>query len=223
MIRTLGKILACVCIAFVLAEGGAVIVMWRRGLLTNHNLREIRMVLSAGPQEETAEAESAKQSSQPTLAQVTQERAGRLFDFDKRESQLRAMRTMADDQSAELEVRLREFRAHKKSFEDGLAVLQKNVSSQATEQARGILLALPPRDAVEKLMNLPLAENLQLLKGMPDKSIARILAEFNASPEQLDRSRKIFEGISRGDPARSFINEETRKSVAEVKPAEERK
>jgi len=223
LLRLTMVMISCVCIALVLAEGVAVGLMWKRGLLTSHNLREIRMVLANNPQQESSETESTKQVSQPSLAQVTQERAGRLFDFDKRENQLLAMKTMADDQSAELENRLREFRAQKKTFEDGLQTLQKSVTSQATEQARGVLLALPPRDAVEKLMNLSLAEDVLLLKGMSEKSIARILSEFNGSPEQIDRGRKIFEAITRGEPARTFIKEESGKPVAENKTGEPRK
>ena len=219
MLRMLIKIFGCVCIAAVISELAVLGVMWKRGLLSEHNLREIKMVLATEHQEAGQENTVARQSNQPSLAQVTEVRAVRLFEFDRREGQLQAMKTMADDQAADLEQRLREFRGHKKTFEEGLATLQKNIASQASEQARGVLLALPPKDAVEKLMILSLSEDVLLLKGMTEKSIARILAEFNASPEQVERGRKIFEAISRGDPARAYVNDEARKSVAELKPA----
>ena len=218
MIRLLIKIIACTCIAAVVSELGALAVMWKRGLLSDHNLREIKMVLAAEHQQTAQENAVARQSNQPSLAQVTEVRAVRLFEFDRREGQLQAMKTMADDQAADLEQRLREFRGHKKTFEEGLAAIQKSITSQASEQARGVLLALPPRDAVEKLMILSLAEDVLLLKGMSEKSIARILAEFNGKPEEIERGRKIFEAISRGDPARSYVNDEARKSVADMKP-----
>lgn len=217
MIRMLIKIFACVCIAAVVSQAGALAVMWKRGLLSEHNLREIRLIFTANHQQAEQDAITARNASQPSLAEVTRERANRLFEIDRREGQLQAMKIMAEDQAAELEQRQRDFRAHRKSFEQGLESLQKKITAEACEQARGVLLALPPRDAVEKLMILPLSEDVLLLKGMSEKSIAKILAEFNATPEQQDRGRKIFEAISRGDPARSYVNDEARKSVAEVK------
>lgn len=219
MIRLLVKMTACVCVAVVLAEMAALGVMWKKGLLSDHNVREIKMVLAAGSEHAEQEGAASRNTNQPSMAQVIDQRAIRLFEFDRREGQLQAMKTMAADQAAELEQKLRDFRAHKQAFEEGLTSLQKSISSQASEQARGVLLALPPKDAVEKLMNLTLAEDVLLIKGMPEKSIARILAEFNSSAEQIERGRKIFEAISRGDPAKSYVNNEVQKSLADVKPA----
>lgn len=219
MIRLLVKMIACVCVAAVLAELAALGVMWKKGLLSDHHLREIKMVLAAGSEHSEQDGSTSKNTNQPSMAQVIDQRAIRLFEFDRREGQLQAMKTMAADQAADLEQKLRDFRAHKQTFEEGLTSLQKSISSQASEQARGVLLALPPKDAVEKLMNLTLAEDVLLIKGMPEKSIARILAEFNGTAEQVDRGRKIFEAISRGEPARGYVNNEVQKSLADVKPA----
>lgn len=219
MIRALLMIVGCVCIAVMLCEGGVLFVMWRKGMLSAHNLHEIKMILTQAPGESLPETEIAKNADHPSAAQIAELRATRLYDFDKREVQLQAMKTMTDDRAADLDQRVREFQAHKKTFEEGLATLQKSISATAVEQARGVVLALPPRDAVEKLMTLSLPEDVLLLKGMSEKAIARLLPEFNANPEQVDRGRKIFEAISRGDPLSNYVRNETKSSRVES-PAE---
>ena len=66
---------------------------------------------------------------------------------------------------------------------------------------------MSPDDAVENLMQLDLEENIVLLKGMPEKQIAKILQEFlKGKDEQLERGWQIFEAISRGEPSKKLID-----------------
>jgi hypothetical protein len=69
-------------------------------------------------------------------------------------------------------------------------------------------------------MQLPLDEDIVLMKGMPEKMIAKILKEFqatlitssDASGERketpAERGRKIFEALSRGEPSRSLLEQQ---------------
>ena len=76
------------------------------------------------------------------------------------------------------------------------------------EQTRGILLALQPDDAIDTLMGLTADENVILLKGMPEKSIARILEQFLSGEEnERVRGQEVFKAISQGNPSKSLIDE----------------
>lgn len=212
MIRTLFTIFCCACAAVVLLELAGAAWMWQQGMLTADNIRETRRLFSG---EEAAEkkAEEAEVETTPlaSLAEVTEARAIKILDLDKRESELTVLKTMASDKANDIDVEQVAFRVQKKEFEERLAQLKAAETSLATEQARGVLLAMQPKDAVEKLMQLTIEDDVLLLKGMPEKTIAKILKEFSVSPDQIERGRKIFEAINRGEPTKPFVDEAQKK------------
>jgi len=69
-------------------------------------------------------------------------------------------------------------------------------------------------------MQLSLEQNVVLMKGMPEKTIAKILKEFQSTPPpQADaglqrketppeRGRMIFEALSRGEPSRTLLEQQ---------------
>jgi flagellar motility protein MotE (MotC chaperone) len=156
----------------------------------------------------------------PSAQEVAQARAVKIFSLDKRESELTTLKGMADAKREDLESLQKQIRSMRKAFEDELARIEATITSTGAEQARGVLLALPPKDAVLHLMQLPLDEDIVLMKGMPEKMIAKILKEFqatlitssDASGERketpAERGRKIFEALSRGEPSRSLLEQQ---------------
>jgi hypothetical protein len=70
-------------------------------------------------------------------------------------------------------------------------------------------MALPSGDAVQYLMQVSLEENLQLLKGMDGKFIAKLLKEFLVAPDPMviKRGKEIFKQMSQDEPFRSFADD----------------
>jgi hypothetical protein len=218
-------IVACVCTTVVVSETTALIILWQRGMISAHHLREIQLVLMNRSSDEGPDDEKDEVSEFPSAQQLARVRAVKTLNFDKRESELVTLKGMADNKRDDLETQQKQLRAQRKAFEDELAQIEANLTSASTEQARGVLLALPPRDAVRQLMQLSLTEDVVLLKGMPEKNVAKILKEFSATlpttavdasgerkETPAERGRKIFEALSRGEPTRSLL-EQTRKST----------
>ena len=115
-------------------------------------------------------------------------------------------------------------------FDEELARIDAELTSASAEQSRGILLALPAKEAVRQLMQLDLEADVILLKGMPEKSIAKILKEFSATAappgtetgadrkeSPAERGRRIFEALTRGEPLRSLL-ERTPKTNSDANP-----
>lgn len=206
MLKSLVLIFCCMCVAIVLSELAGILLLWQRGFLTAHHFKEIRLILTNGVAAEVTEADAPKSAPLPSLQEVTQARAIKILDLEKRESELAALKNMAVEGAGSLDVQQKAFRAQRIAFEEELAKLEKQVTEAGTEQARGVLLALAPKDAVEKLMQLTAAEDVVLLKGMPEKSIAKILNEFKGSEEKVKRSREVFEAISRAAPTSTLLS-----------------
>jgi len=231
MLKFLMIIVGCVCTTIVVSETTALIVLWQRGMISAHHLNEIKLVLMNRALEDESESDGDQKPDFPSAQQVAQARAVKILNFDKRESELVLLKGLADGKREDLESQQKQFRAQRKTFEDDLARIEATLTSTSTEQARGVLLALPPKDAVRQLMQLSLAEDVVLMKGMPEKTVAKILKEFQTPAAAVtvdnggerkeppaERGRLIFEALSRGEPARSVLDQ-TRKNSAS-NPAE---
>ncbi len=226
MLKFLMIIVGCVSTTVVVSETTALIVLWQRGMLSPHHLNEIKLVLMNRALDDERESEHNQKADFPSAQQVAQARAVKILNFDKRESELVLLKGLADDKREDLESQQKQFHAQRKAFEDELARLDATLTAASTDQTRGVLLALPPKDAVRQLMQLSLTEDVVLLKGMPEKNVAKILKEFqttapsvvvdsNGERKELpvERGRSIFEALNRGEPARALLDQ-TRKTAA---------
>jgi flagellar motility protein MotE (MotC chaperone) len=217
LIRSLAMILACVSVAVVLTEAAAVFVVWQRGWLTPHYLREVRMVFE-NTEEEREAAARAEETPKVSLDDVVRERALRILDLDKRESDLKQLHDDVLTQAEELNSLRTSITENRDAFRKELEALRKESTTAAIEQARGILLAMPPVDAATKLTQITEREAIHLLRGMPEKSIAKILKEFSTTPEQIDRGRKLFEALARAEPEVAVIDKAEGKSTPAARP-----
>jgi flagellar motility protein MotE (MotC chaperone) len=95
-----------------------------------------------------------------------------------------------------------------------LETLRKKNLDEATEQGRGILMALPPDEAARKLMQISLEEDLVLLKGISEKKIADILQEM-VDPESAERGQEIFHKLSTG----GLVDKLVKETKAQLEPA----
>src|SRR5258708_34754388 len=207
-------IVGCTCSTIVAAELTGLFLLWRQGMISAHHLQEIKLVLTNRASSDGPESETEQKPQYPSAQEVAQARAVKVLNLDKRESELTTLKGMADAKQKDLESLQKQIKSLRKALEDELARIEADITSTGTEQARGVLLALPPKDAVQQLMQLSLDQDVVLMKGMPEKIIAKILKEFQStltSPPDAagernetpaERARKIFEAPSRGEPAR---------------------
>ncbi len=213
-------IIGCICSTLVAAELTGLFLLWRHGMISQHHLQEIKLVLTNRATADEREADIEQKPQYPSAQEVAQARAVKILNLDKRESELTTLKGMADAKQKELESLQLQIRSRRKEFEDELARIEATITSASTEQARGVLLALPPKDAMLQLMQLSLDQCVVLMKGMPEKTIAKILKEFqttltlppDAAGDRKDtppeRGRKIFEALSRGEPSLSLVEKQ---------------
>lgn len=207
MIRSIVAVFCVVCVATILTEGLGLAFLWYRGQLSADNLREIRLVLRGESRiEEAVAADTEKR--QPSVDDVLRIRAMSVLDLESRERELDVLKSAAITNEDKLIAERARFEERQRAFEERLAMLLEDAQSDATEQTRAILQTLPPDSAAERLTQLTLDEAVVLLKGMPEKSIARILGEFQKGPPQRQqRGTEIFEAIARGEPNRAAIED----------------
>ena len=207
MIRV-GLVIFCVfCVATLMAQGLGVSILWYRGQLTAENVKEIRMILSG---QDPASFDLAEESDkvQSSTDDIKRDRSIRLLELETRVVDVVTLSNMLDGEADRLSDQQKEFEKQKKDFEQRLQQLQILNIDEAIERSRGILQASRTPNAVKNLMGLALKENITLLKGMPEKSIAKILQEFaKGAPKEVKRGQEIFETLSQGEPQKKLIGD----------------
>lgn len=206
MLRMLFSILSCVCIAVVLSEAAGLGWLWYKGTLSEDNVRELRLLLSG---QVTAEPETVTKPDDPKVAYdaVQTARALRILDLQNRESNLLMLRQQVLDEQKRMQERQESLKTDREAFENRLADLEKQIGEAGIEQARGVLMAMPPTDAASRLMDLSLDEGLAILKGVPEKTTAKILKELVGTKDKVERGQQLFRAIYKGEPQQSLVDE----------------
>jgi hypothetical protein len=218
MIRTLWVVLSACCVAVMLSEALGLGFLWSQGLLSARRLREMRDLL--GPQEKEAVAfDTEPQPALPSSQDVLRERSLRVLSLSSLETEVGLLKSMIENERNGLIAQRADFQKEKAAFNAQLQQLADKNVVEAREQSRSVLLALPPADAVERLMQLTVNEDVLLLREMPEAKIALLLKEFAAAPEEsgesanasrdararIQRAKEIFDRITKGEPRESII------------------
>jgi hypothetical protein len=217
MIRTLWIVISVACVAATMSLVMGAAILWSRGLLTARQFREIREVFE--PQEKEAVALDAEaQPIMPSAQDVLRERSLRVLSLSSLETEVGLLKGMLDIERTSLSTQNAAFQQQKAAFKSQLQQLSEETAVTAREQARGVLLALPPGEAVDRLMQLTVNEDVLLLREMPENKIALLLKEFGTSPEgesanvasrpvneRRQRAQEIFKSINNGEPRNSII------------------
>jgi hypothetical protein len=219
MIRKLWIVLSVCCVAALMSEALGVGLLWSRGLLSARRLREMRDVL--GPQEkEAVVAEGEAPPALPSSQEVLRERSLRVLSLGSLETEVGLLKSMIENERNGLIAQRADFQKEKAAFNTQLQQLSEKNIVEAREQSRSVLLALPPADAVERLMQLSVEEDVLLMREMPEAKIALLLKEFATPPEtgggdaatlarttvaRTERAKEIFARISKGEPRESII------------------
>lgn len=207
MIRAVFSMMAIFAILLVIAELSLLGLLWTQGNLTAKTWKEIRMALSGQSQPEVVEVKEVKEQLAPSEEDIREMRVRRVLELESRENELTVLKRMTSETANRLISDRRAFDQLKEDFRNQLVQLQEQTASTATEQIRTVLLASPPEEAAKRLMGLSVAEGIDLLRGLPEKSIARILLAFQNDPKQVERGQLLFQGLYRGDPQRSVLEQ----------------
>ena len=205
-LRTAAAIVAVMCVAVVAAAGVGAGYCWATGLVDAAMIERIRSAMTDADEDLPEEIEVPEEIAQIAKEEVLQERAMGILDLTARERELNLLKGLLESKAAQVVDAKRELEQAQASFKDKLDAAEAEIVDAAAEQARGILIALPAEDAVQKLMTLQVGEAIRLMKGMPEKTHAKILQEFK-TVEQTERSNEIFQAIVRGRPQVDVVQE----------------
>jgi hypothetical protein len=217
MMRTLWIVLSLSCVAVIVSEVAGAGVLWSRGFLTARRLREVREVFE--PQEKEAVALDAEaQPVLPSSQDVLRDRSLRVLSLSSLETEVGLLKAMLETERTSLSTQNAAFQQQRAAFKAELQKLSDETAVAAREQARAVVLALPPSEAVERLMQLTVTEDVLLLREMPENKIAMLLKEFVTTPEgeaasanvrstseRRQRAQEIFKSINNGEPRNSII------------------
>ena len=193
--------LSAVAVLTILAEGLAGGLLWSQGRLNPDAIREIRVILS-DPDALTEEQERAKETPLVSANEVIESRAIRILHLEQREAELATLRNLTADFRTKINAEQEALLTRTELFEKQQKLRQEKVKAAGIELSTTVLLASDVDLAVSQLTELTLEETIILMKGMPEKHIAKLLAAFAAGDKlQMERGQQVFQAITRGSTA----------------------
>lgn len=206
MIRTLFMLFTVFCTAVLLTQVGAVAVMWQQGFFQSDRWTDLQLAWRGDTFSKPIPPAEVKASETPSAQEIREQRVIRILQLETRERELSVLKEAAAGAANQLIVDRQTFEELKEKFRKELDELREKAVSEAIEQARGVLLASPPTVSAERLTEVPLEDAVILMRGMPEKQIAKILQEMNGIPDRAERSKQIFDALRKGDPERPVIS-----------------
>jgi hypothetical protein len=209
MRRTIWVALSMCCAVVVAAEVVGLLWLWQRGELTAERLDALRAAWGQPDEEATGPDEGADGGPTGIAAEaVMRQRVLRAFDLESREQEISLQAALVVAERDRLLSDRQALQTQQAAFRAELDRLAAEAADEATEQTRGVLLAMAPADAVQALAALDVERNVVLLQGLPAKSIGKILKELSRGDEdQKERGARIFEALSRGEPLAGALAE----------------
>ncbi|WP_339732177.1 hypothetical protein [uncultured Gimesia sp.] len=207
MIRSLAIIIGVFCVATIISELLGIGFLWFKGNLNADSIKDIRMIITGQSLDDVVLVE--EESTLPSRNEVMLNRATRILELTSREDEIDMLKSSITQSSDSLKKDRLAFKQAKQEFEEELEVLKEQSQSVATKKTQSVLVALSPGDAVQYLMQLSIEENIEILKGMEGKFIAKLLKEFLVAVDPLvvKRGKEIFKKMSQDEPFRNFSDE----------------
>ena len=207
MMRTIGALVGLISFATLLAEVIAVGILAARGQISAGSAATIGAVLSGETPQAVATEVVAPPPPAPSTEEVETARTLKMLELNARADELRLLKDMVFAEADRLRQDRATYEEARKAFEDRLAALGARNTDDATEQTRSVVKAMAPREAVTYLLSLDEKDAVRLLKGLPERTVAKILQEFAAgTDEQQQRGRAAFTAISGGMPEAEAID-----------------
>lgn len=209
MKRTFFMAVAVGSTVVMVAQLGTLAYLALTGVLTTERLWELQAVFEETPMHQGADGAIDNEGNEFSIEELMRERVIRTFDLEDREREMdRLVKIVVERRDAILKEQ-QDLVARKAQLTKELEALKEREVSEATVLAQGVLLSVSPADAVRDLMQLPLDHNIALLKGLPVKSIGKILKEFHQGDDEYKkRGAEIFESLAQGDPTIRMIEDE---------------
>lgn len=197
MWRTLAALIGLFSFATVLAEAMAVGYLVYDGRLT---AERVSALFSAEPSAGEAVA-PASEAPLRTSEEAEDHRTLQTLELNARADNLQLLKDLLTKEADRLSQDQAAYEKARQDFEASLELVRTRAADEATEQARLVVKSLTPRDAITYLLALEETDALRIVKGLPERTVAKILQEFAAgTDEEQQRGRSLFEAIAAAQP-----------------------
>jgi hypothetical protein len=212
--KKLGMVLACVCIATMLAQAAGIALLWSNGTLTRQRVAKLLAVLygiEPRPATVVATGEGAPTDrEQPSWEQIEQARVLKLRQIEMREQSLAAERMRLRDAQTQLEQDRLAFDRVKSTFESKLQEDREGAVATGRDNVRALWENMKPKQAKEQILQMyergDVDEVVRIVGAMSPNKQAKIAAEFKTGKEPQVLA-EITKAIRDGQPQVAEIDQ----------------
>lgn len=201
MLRTIASLVGLASFATLLAEGITVGVLVGRGQVNADTVSRIAAAIHVPDETQETVPVQAEKGTLPSSTEVAEARTIQTLEMNARADDLLLLKQILDDRAVQMQQDRLAYEEAIAAFRTQLEEVRAQSIEEATEQARLIVKAMPARDAVAYLLTLSEPDGLRIVKGLPERTLAKILQEFaSGTDEQQQRGRWLFEAIASARP-----------------------
>lgn len=204
-ILKLGWILVlCFCIGTIITQVILAAVVFPKLKLNHERVAQIVAIAQGAelPKKEEAKSPATQEGEQASYQEVVEARAVKYRNLELREQQLRNNLVQVQSEESKLADDIKRNKQLADNIKNDVEQIQKSSTTAGMEDVLAKLISMKPKQAKEQLVvmldNKEIDAVVALMKQMPDKKCASIIAEFKTDDEKLKLSeilRRIREGM----------------------------
>ena len=221
LLRWLFPLLACFCIATVIAQLVGIGYLWSQGTVNQERAYQVLAILQGVDLEamakEIADQGRPLDEEQAAFEQIVEQRALASFDLDLRENaydrgmqQLSVLNAAVKDETAR-------FDQLRTSFSTELKMLQEGARDTAIQDLQQMIETMSPSQAKDQILLIleepatgeddPLHDILTVLRQMASSKQKKLFAEFEKDEKDAKKLHELIDQVRRGAPETTLIDE----------------
>ncbi|OHB84492.1 MAG: hypothetical protein A2V98_19070 [Planctomycetes bacterium RBG_16_64_12] len=212
-LKTAMALVACFCVATLLAQGIIVGSLWMRWQLDGEKILQM-LAIAQGVDLFAAEREALDDREEvppeePSYQDWIERRATMFRDLELRDLAMENALAQLSVEQGQLAEDRKALRQVQEAFEAQLAASKQEAQTEGMQTLGGILESLKPKQAKEQIIQMLASEEIDkvviLLSAMTESKRAKILAEFK-TPEEVEKVGEILRRITEGEPVSSVAD-----------------
>jgi hypothetical protein len=211
ILKTGWVLVLCVCIGTIATQVLLAAVLFPKLKLNRERISQIVAIAQGAelPAKVEAKGPAPQEGEQVSYQEIVEARAVKYRNLELREQQLRNNLVQVQTDESKLADDIKRNKLLAESFKTEVNQLQKSATTAGMEDVLGKFISMKPKQAKEQLVvmldNKEIDAVVSLMKQMPDKKCASILAEFKTEDEKAKLS-EILRRIREGMPEMEAVN-----------------
>ena len=216
LLKIVWMLVLCVCVGTIITQMLLAAVLWPKMKLNRERISQIASIAQGVDVAAKEEVKGPPQleSEQASYQEIVEARAVKYRNLELREQQLRNNLVQVQTEESKLADEAKKCKQLADSFKAQLEDVRKTATSTGMDDVLRTLVSIKPKQAKEQLLvmldNKEIDTVVSLMRQMPDKKRANIIAEFKS--DEKEKLSEVLRRLREGQPEIKAVDKAQEKS-----------